>query len=133
MSVDRREDLVIRRHERQDVRMRATVRVSRSDGDVVRFSESAPSMTNAGADTVLVDIGRGGLGFECPVFFPRGAVVDVTVNDPDGNGALLTCRGVVRRTSMVDRTPTYAAGVQFIEPSQEALEAIDAISQGGVM
>ena len=53
--------------------------------------------------------------------------MDVAITDPDGNGVLLSCRAVVRRAAMVDRTPTYATGVRFLDPDERTLEALDRI------
>ncbi|GAB4539228.1 MAG: hypothetical protein Tsb0020_53050 [Haliangiales bacterium] len=58
---------------------------------------------------MLVDIGRGGLGFESNVFFPRGAVIDVSVSDPDGLIELLKSEEYGGGQSMWDRTLIYIA------------------------
>ncbi len=131
MTLEARDGLIVRRDERQDVRMRALISVPRLDDEVLRFSDSAP-VGPAGVDAVLVDIGKGGLGFESDVFFPRGAIIDVSITDPDGNGALLSSRAIVRRTSMIDRTPSYATGVQFVDPDQKTLETVERLSAGGL-
>lgn len=130
MAIERRDGLVVRRHERRDVRMRAVVSVPRNEDEVLRFSEHAP-VGPQGVDTVLVDIGTGGLGFEADVFFPRGAIVDVSVSDPDGNGAVFSTRAIVRRTAMLDREPTYATGVQFIDPDRAVIDAIERLTERG--
>ena len=130
MSIESRDGLIVRRDARSDVRMRALVSVARSDEQIVRLSESAPAGPS-GVEAVLVDIGKGGLGFQSDVFFPRGAVLDVSVTDPDGNGSLLSERAVVRRTAMIDRTPSYATGVQFVDASPKTIEAIERIDAGG--
>lgn len=128
MSIESRDGLIVRRDARRDVRMRAVVSVPRSEESTLRLSESAP-VGAGGVDAVLVDIGKGGMGFESPVFFPRGVELDVSVSDPDGNGALLIERAIVRRTSMIDRTPSYATGVQFLGASEKTIAAIERLNQ----
>lgn len=130
MTLDSRDGLIVRRDERLDVRMRALISVPRLDEEVFRLSDSAP-VGASGVDAVLVDVGVGGMGYESDLFFPRGAVVDVSVSDPDGNGSLFSARAVVRRSSMIDRTPSYATGVQFVDPDERTIEAIKRINAGG--
>ncbi|MEM1424432.1 MAG: PilZ domain-containing protein [Planctomycetota bacterium] len=129
MSIESREGLIVRRDARTDVRLRGVVTVPREHEDIVKLSPSAPT-GSSGVDAILIDIGKGGIGFESPIFFPRGAVIDVSLTDPDGNGSLLSERVIVRRTSMVGSGPTYATGVQFVDPSDHTERAIETLTAG---
>jgi hypothetical protein len=65
----------------------------------------------------VVDLSRGGLGVCTPIFFPRGARIEISVTAKDGIGTVV---GRVQRVEMRDRKPTYYIGVSMASPSDAA-------------
>lgn len=106
---DAAEQLVVRRHERRECRVPATVRIGDADSARVALSRSAGDGSGALAAT-MVDVSQGGLGLESSVFLPRG--VRVVVGVRLGGGLIeLPCR--VQRVLMNSRAPTFYLGLAF--------------------
>ncbi|HNB58948.1 MAG TPA: PilZ domain-containing protein [Phycisphaerales bacterium] len=110
-------ELIVRQHERYSCSMPARLRVIPDDAVQITLSRSAGDGSGWVACT-LVDCSSGGLGVQLPVFFPRGARVQIQVLNPaPAQGASPELfKGVARvqRVSMVDRTPTYYAGCLLV-------------------
>lgn len=85
-------------------------------GDQVLLGRSAGEGDGTVKVTV-VDLSRGGLGVSTPIFFPRGARVEISVA---GKGGVSTVVGRVQRVEMRDRKPTYYLGVSMANTTEAA-------------
>lgn len=65
----------------------------------------------------VVDLSRAGLGVSTPIFFPRGARVEISVAGKSGVGTVV---GRVQRVEMRDRKPTYYIGVSMANVAEAA-------------
>lgn len=103
--------LVVRRHERLNCRLPATVRVR--DDSAVPVSLSRTVGDGAGCVPVtVVDCSEGGAGIECGCFLPRATTVVLRV-PMSGIDGTLECVGTIQRVMMISRSPTYYLGVSF--------------------
>lgn len=123
--------LSVRRHQRHEVGLRATLCLSPAAATAIRFSSTSESSAEH-IDATLVDIGDGGFGVRTSCFLPRGATISITVHpsqNSDTNGPLLQAQAAIRRVSMTARGPEYLMGMAFTEPGVELAPAVAAVRE----
>lgn len=110
---------LIRQHARTECRFAAEV-APVTDTSSLRLARHA--LEHATEHIVLVDFSEGGLGLRSPVFFPRGAVLRVTIRGLEGADQVRKVEFVVRvqRTVMQTREPSYYLGTAFVETDAAA-------------
>lgn len=117
--------LSVRRHQRHEVSLSATLTLFGASAEAVRFSTGS-SIDGGAIAAMLLDLGEGGLGLRTACFVPRGAEVRVAVHGP-GDSVVLTATARVRRVSMVERGPEYLMGLSFMGDSAEIASHVAAV------
>jgi hypothetical protein len=113
--------LTVRRHERHEVALPATVRLAEQGEKLVRFN--AAPVRKGSLQVQLVDVGRGGVGFKSEVFLPRECAIELHAHGDDDQ-PLVSFRLIVRRVQMISREPVYLFGTSFTEVPLDLDEVI---------
>ncbi|GJM18840.1 MAG: hypothetical protein DHS20C14_10530 [Phycisphaeraceae bacterium] len=118
--------VIVRRAQRFDVVLPASVRIGDEHADVVRFGPRAGDR-QGWAEGDLMDIGSAGAGFIGTVFFPRGTKVVLRIFDlgKRDDEPVLEVPGKVVRVIMTDRRPAYLIGVGFQGLGAEDAAAVE--------
>ncbi|MFG0259304.1 MAG: PilZ domain-containing protein [Phycisphaerales bacterium JB041] len=121
------DQLAVRRHDRYSCDLPGRLRIAAGHEPQIAFS-AGMAEADGSLPLRVIDCGDGGLGLHTPVYLPRGAEATLSLALPSGGGEAVThtVRVRVQRTSMVDRTPEYYLGTEFIDAS-EAKSLIGAI------
>ncbi len=78
------------------------------------------SLPEAQSIVAVTDVSGGGLGLRSGVMLPRNLRLLVCVQGVGGSAPRsVTVEATVRRCSMMDHEPTYAVGLQFVDPTGE--------------
>jgi hypothetical protein len=121
--------LTVRQYEREHVRLPIELVLADQHATQVRFSQSSTAAGRHAIRGLAVDISPGGMGLQTAQFLPRmceGIVRvheprtgsgEVAANDPITTPLLFEHRVKVRRVFLLDREPTYAVGVAFVDPA----------------
>lgn len=106
--------LIIRRNERHEVSLPAKARVAFTHAEVIKLNKGAGGK-DGWVDVQLIDFSRAGIGIISSTFFPRGAIIEIVVSDPESEDleALIRCEMRVMRVQMTDRRPAYLIGGAF--------------------
>jgi hypothetical protein len=118
--------LTVRQFEREHVRLPIELVIAEQHVGQVRFSQSSSAAGRNMIRGLAVDISPGGMGLQCAQFLPRmcegvvrvfepAAGGDSAANDPAPTTVLLEHRVKVRRVFLLDREPTYAIGLAFVD------------------
>mgnify|MGYP003576764153 CR=1 FL=1 len=117
--------LTVRQFEREHVRLPIELVIAEQHAGQVRFSQSSSAAGRHMIRGLAVDISPGGMGLQCAQFLPRNCEGTVRVYEPTGTegavndlpptAVLLEHRVKVRRVFLLDREPTYAIGVAFVD------------------
>lgn len=109
-------DSKARQHERHELVLPIRLSPSEHAGQQVRFRTRA-STNKYDFEGDLIDLSRGGVGFMCHHYLPKGTRVDLRVCGLDGDPtrAILVARGRVQRVRMTDSRPAYLIGAAFID------------------
>lgn len=112
--------LIIRRNERHEISLPAQARVAYSHADVIKLNKGAGGK-DGWVDIHLIDFSTAGIGIVSSTFFPRGALIDIKILDPESHDqeSLVQCTMRVMRVQMTDRRPAYLIGGAFSEPDDE--------------
>jgi hypothetical protein len=129
------ERLVVRQHSRYQCDQPARLTIDAPHAEQVVFSKAAVDARGMVVARV-VDCSQGGLGIQCCVFVPKGALILVRVLPEGATGdspAAVEVRVRVQRVAMTDRAPTYYLGAAFVsvdQPTRDRLERTLAASRG---
>jgi c-di-GMP-binding flagellar brake protein YcgR len=118
--------LTVRQYEREQLEMPVEFIVSDEHAQQIKFSSSSSA---AGPHTVkgtVRDISPGGMGFYCKQFLPRMSHGMVRVYGPQSD-VIFQHRVMVRRVRVLDREPSYALGLAFIEPPPGIEQTIETL------
>lgn len=120
---------LVRADQRYSCSLNAVVRPGGAAGSTADGAEPVVLGRTAGegdgtTKATVVDVSRGGLGVSTPIFFPRGARVEVSIALP--GGAPGTVVGRVQRVDMRDRNPTYYLGLALVSP-QDSVPVLESI------
>ncbi|MDX2147118.1 MAG: PilZ domain-containing protein [Planctomycetota bacterium] len=115
---------VIREHERMACSLGARVTLSSESAEQVAYSGSG-RRASEGIEVTVVDLSRGGAALRLAAFLPKGALITLSIRS---NNAMLSLPGVVRRTQMLDRTPSYEVGLAFSPLDAGSLAALDRLT-----
>ncbi len=114
--------LTVRHHDRHELDLKAELVIDPEHVEQVCFTSSHAAVVNATTIQVRVrDVSRGGIGVESPIYLPRMVKATVRLlldgtSQPEGP-LQRTIR--VRRCSMVNESPAYLLGTQFIAQDGE--------------
>lgn len=110
------EELVVRQHARQLCDLGGLLRVSPESAVQLVLGRGVTESSGALAVRV-VDGSPGGAGVWSKVFVPRSVRVSIVVGSDSGEGLEFAC--LVKRASMIDRTPLYYLGLSFVEQGEQ--------------
>ncbi len=105
-----------RTSERHEIVLPLRMRPSRQTCERVRFKgETATNAQPIQGD--LIDLSRGGVGFMCSRFLPKGARLELRVCGIDADPArpILVSSVRVQRIRMTDSRPAYLIGAAFVD------------------
>lgn len=110
---------MVRGSKRSECSVAARLEIGESCRAQVEFADATA------IDVTVVDYSAGGLGVRLGQFLPQGCVVRVRVED--SSGEVVQVGGRVQRISMIDRVPTYYAGLSFVEDDTGAERMLTSI------
>jgi hypothetical protein len=121
--------LTVRQHERQAIELRIEFVVGEAHNRQVRFSTSSSAQAQTIVAGVAEDISPGGMGLSLSYYLPRGCEGTIRIFSPvpagtghDGSPifeVIFEHRAKVRRVYMTSHTPSYWAGISFIDPEPD--------------
>jgi len=123
-------------HERLEVCLEARLRIASDSSEQLRFSGAAPSaVDDATIHVTVIDVGKGGIGMQAPVYLPRMALAYIEIleprntvaaaEDPAESAVLFVHLVRVRRCQMTSHLPTYLVGTAFESPDGDLTDQVD--------
>lgn len=116
MSDRKPADLTLRRHARNDFDLPGEFEIAPEMGPQVRFTHEVEGASPDRVPVRIIDLSRGGAGWECPVFLPRECEGTLRVRGSKDAGAetLFEQRVQVRRVRMTEGRTDYQIGGVFL-------------------
>ncbi|MEE8171078.1 MAG: PilZ domain-containing protein [Phycisphaerae bacterium] len=106
-----RGSLHTRQFQRRSLELPARLEVHPDHAQQIRFS-----FPEQQCRVSVIDVSEGGLGLRTSVFLPRSARLLIHVRvDGDASGREVVVRAVVRRCIMIDVSPNYQIGLQYLD------------------
>ena len=126
--------LTVRQHERQTIDLRVEFVVGDEHREQVRFSPTSNAAEPFVTRGTASDISPGGMGMVGPQFIPRMCDGSVRIFDPRPTGTgpdgtpilevVFEHRAGVRRVVLDSHEPTYALGVEFVDPVPDIADRV---------
>jgi len=114
--------LTVRGAKRLDIALPCEIAVAPAHETFVHLTAKAAS-ANSRVQATVLDGSRGGLGVLSPVYFPKGALLQLWIrNRAQGGDITLETTLRVKRIVMTDRRPAYLLGLAYADCDAESAE-----------
>ena len=126
----RDDELIVRKHQRHDLVLPASISIAPEHQAVVRFSPTV-CVRDGWIPATLTDFSPGGLGFMVDLYLPRCCLLRVRVTglDESDDESVLDLKTRVQRVRMTDRRPAFLVGTSYEDLTDLQLAAVEVLSK----
>ncbi len=124
------DELIVRKYQRHDLVLPASISVASEHQTVVRFSP-AVCERDGWVPVTLTDFSPGGLGFMVDMYLPRCCLLRIRVKglDETDEQSVLDLKVRVQRVRMTDRRPAFLVGTSYVDLTDAQLAEVEALSR----